>query len=166
MSAKTRKLLLIIIGLFLIAVAYHPYIYMLIWPDCSYESSDGKWHDRELQLKGRGFDDIVALFELYKLRCDAPTVNLVRTTRKIPLNIFAWHNYLRDEKWKIEYGVPSSKKQRSADMPVHGDAVAGEPPCYNTLKVDRDRDFKMAFEARGKFIERLSSVKQPPLFEK
>jgi hypothetical protein len=158
MSIKPRPGMLIL-GLFLIVIFFHPVIYALIWPDCSYESSDGKWWDHEIQIKGRGFNHMVALFELYKLRCEASSVKLVRTTCKNPLNIFAWRGYLKDEKWKIEYAIPSSKSREGSTS-----GTVGEPPCYRTAKVDLDQDVEAAHQATQKFIESLSSVKQPPLF--
>jgi|SRR5262245_44198609 len=152
----------LIIGVILFVIFFHP----LIWPDCSYESSDGKWWDHEIGIKGRGFDDMVTLFELYKLRCDVPTVKLVRTTRKNPLNVLAWHNYLTDEKWKIEYGVPSSKSASNSSMVEFRDHLAGKHPCSMTPKVEFIYDVRMADRIAQKFIESLSSVKQPPLFAK
>ena len=137
---------------------------MLIWPDCSFESSDTNWWDREVQIKGLRFDDVVTTFELYKLRCDAPTVKLVRTTRKNPLNILAWLSYLRDEKWKVEYGVPSRENEGNSDMAALRDELAGKHPCFMTPK--NDQDYEMAHQAAQKFIESLSSVKQPPLLGK
>jgi hypothetical protein len=168
MSIKPR-LGTLISGLILVlffVVFFHPLIYALIWPDCSYESSDTNWWDHEIQIKGRGFDDMVTLFELYKLRCDAPTVKLVRTTRKNPLNILAWRSYLGDEKWKVEYGVPSGEKELSFDAVALKDELAGKHPCFRISKIDPDLDWKMAREAAQKFIDSLAAVRQPSLFGK
>jgi hypothetical protein len=164
MSIKSRLGTLILILFFV--VFFHPLIYALIWPDCSYESTDGEWGDREVQTKGRGFDNMLTLFELYKLRCDAPAAKLVRTTRKNPLNILAWRSYLRDEKWKVEYGVPSKEKELNSAMSALKDELAGKHPCFRIPKIDPEQDFNVARQAAQKFIESLSSVKQPPLFGK
>src|SRR5262245_35982875 len=164
MRVKTDPVKLII-PVFLFVIFFHPLIIGLIRPDCSYESSDGKWWDQEVGIKGRGFDDMVYYFELYKLRCDVPTVKLVRTTRKNPFNVLAWHNYLTDEKWKIEYGAPSSKSEsNSSFMVAYRDDFAGKHPCSLTPKVESIYDERMAHRTAQKFIESLSSVKQPPLF--
>jgi hypothetical protein len=165
MRIKTNPVKLII-GIFLFVIFFHPLIYRLIWPDCFYESSDGNWWDNEVGIKGRGFDDMVTLFELYKLRCDVPTVKLVRTTRKNPLNVLAWHNYLTDEKWKIEYGVPSSKSESSSSIVALRDHLAGKHPCSMSPKVEFIYDVRMAHRTAQKYIESLSSVKQPSLFAK
>src|SRR5215471_7564057 len=127
---------MLIVGLFLFVVFFHPFIYALIWPSCSYESSDGKWWDHEMEIKGRGFDDMVTLFELYKFRCDVPTVKLVRTTRKNPFNVLAWHSYLTDDKWKVEYGVPSGKSESGSFMLDLRDELDGKHPCSRRQKTD------------------------------
>lgn len=72
-------------------------------PDASFRSSDSNWADSEYQIKGRDFDDIVFLFEGYKIKCTAPTANLVRTTPKNLFNVFAWPGYLIRKKWSVPY---------------------------------------------------------------
>ncbi len=57
--------------------------------DVAFQSSDGNWADREVLSKGRKFEQIVVLFELYKLKCNAPNAQLQRVTRK-PLS--KWFN--------------------------------------------------------------------------
>jgi hypothetical protein len=157
-------MLMLIIGFIPMVITIYHLFYGLTWPDCSYESSDGRWRDQEIQIKGRDFEDMIYFFELYKLRCDASTAKLVRTTRKYPINVFAWRNYLNDDKWKIGYGYPVSEDSANFYHVALGDSINGIHNCFNVPKTDND--YEMAREASRKFIEGLSSVKQPPLFGK
>ena len=154
---KPRALL----AIFVLTVLFYPVLYALFHGFTTFESSDTNWWDNEVVVKGRGLEDIVFQYELYKLRCNAPTAMLVRTTPKNSFNIFAWPGYLYDEKWKVPYGAPSNKSRES-----FVGSIIGKEHCYTTPKTDRDSDLEMVHQATQRFIANLSSVKQPPLFEK
>ena len=134
-------------------------LYLIGWfiyrPAVRFESSDGKWGDRELPLKGRDFYEIVYYFEKYKLRCNAPDVTLVRTTPKKRLNIFGWPSYLFDEKWKLEYKEPPT------DFP--GGFYAKIWNCYMMARSGINEKERLT-QARDEFIKNLANIKQPSLF--
>ncbi|HMV83987.1 MAG TPA: hypothetical protein PLD20_09735 [Blastocatellia bacterium] len=149
----------ILSALLVLTVFFYPVIYASFHGFTTFESSDANWWDKEVLLKGRGLDSMVFQFELYKLRCDAPTATLIRTTPKNPFNVLAWPGYLYDENWKLPYRPPSKKSHESFIA-----ATIGKRHCYNTPKTDQDLD--LAHQATQKFMMSLSSIKQPSLFEK
>lgn len=136
-------------------------LYLIGWfiyrPAVRFESSDGKWGDRELPWKGRDFEEIVYYFEKYKLRCNALDVTLVRTTPKNLLNIFGWPSYLFDDKWKLEY------REHPTDFPrgFYGEIW----DCYITPPSGINEEEKLS-QARDEFIKGLANIKQPPLFSR
>jgi hypothetical protein len=136
-------------------------LYLIGWfiyrPSVAFESSDGKWGDHELLLKGRDFHEITYYFEKYKLRCNAPSVTLIRTTPKNLLNIFAWPSYLFDEKWKLKYREPSNSFQ--------GGFYAKIWDCYNKPSGINNEE-EWLNQARDEFFKNLASIKQPPLFSR
>lgn len=148
-----------LLALFVLTIIFYPIIYAGLYGFSTFESSDANWCDMEVLIKGRGLDEVVFHFELYKLLCDAPTATLVRTTTKNPFNIFAWPGYLYDEKWKLPYRAPSGITQES----LFG-KIIGEGRCYSTPKTGQDLD--IVHQRTQKFMENLSSVKQPSLFQK
>ena len=75
-------------------------------PDAAFRSSDAKWADYEIGLKGRRLDTIAVNFEHYKLSCAVPHAVLLRTTPRHWMNVFAWPNYLTDRKWRVPYADP------------------------------------------------------------
>lgn len=81
----------------------------LFWPSVSFESSDGNWADREIQLKERDFESMVYFFSLYKLMCHAEDATLYRTTDKQIWNIFYWPSYFTERKWVVPFKEPSPK---------------------------------------------------------
>ena len=75
-------------------------------PSVQFRSSDSNWADSEILMKGRDFTGIVYFFETYKLKCNAPSATLIRTTQVNWYNVFAWLSYFTDKKWKVPYGPP------------------------------------------------------------
>ena len=136
-------------------------LYLIGWiiyrPAVRFESSDGKWGDHELPLKGRCFDEIVYYFEKYKLRCNAPEVMMVRTTPKNLLNIFGWPSYLFDEKWKLEY--------REHPTDFSGGFYANIWDCYTTPPTGINEEEKLNRRV-DEFFNSLANIKQPSLFSK
>jgi hypothetical protein len=76
-------------------------------PDASFRSSDAKWRDVEVGLKGRHFDIVEADFQSYKSGCSAPRTVLLRTTPVRWYDVFAWPNYFTDRKWRVPYVEPA-----------------------------------------------------------
>lgn len=73
--------------------------------DTVYISSDRKWSERQMIYRHREFKDIVASFENYKIRCNAPDVELERLRSKpewIVLNTWI------DNRTEAEKQVPLS----------------------------------------------------------
>lgn len=135
-------------------------LYLIGWffyrPAVRFESSDGKWGDRELPWKGRDFEEIVYYFEKYKLRCNAPEVTMVRTTPKNLLNIFGWPSYLFDDKWKSEY------REHPTDFP--GSFYSKIWDCYNNPSGIANEE-EWLIRASEEFIKNLANVKRPSLFK-
>ena len=74
--------------------------------DVAFQSSDGKWSDREVQFKGRDFKTVVTYFEGYRIKCKAPYVTMQRTTLR-PEKAHWFDNY-SDAKWAVPYQEPYS----------------------------------------------------------
>jgi hypothetical protein len=151
-----RKMIYYVVTILILTI-----LYLIGWfiykPAVSFESSDGKWGDRELPLKGRSFYGIVYYFEKYKLRCNAPEVTMVRTTPKNLINIFGWPSYLFDEKWKLEYREPPSDFQ--------GGFYAKIWDCYTTPPSGINEEERLN-QAREEFFRNLANIKQPSLFSR
>jgi hypothetical protein len=126
-----KKIVLYILVLFVMVAVASPFLMFTYWmygnPDVDFRSSDSNWADSEVRFKGRQFEDIVFLFELYKLDCDAPTAKLVRTTPIRWYNLLAWPSYLRDIKWNVSYREG-------------GPAISGyyEPSCMHGSSHEQD----------------------------
>jgi hypothetical protein len=145
---------------YIVAILILTILYLIGWviyrPSVTFESSDGKWRDRELLLKGRYFREVTYYFEKYKLRCNATAVTMIRTTPKTLLNIFAWPSYLFDEKWKLEYRESSISAQES---------FAQIWDCYNTPSgINNEEEWLV--QARNEFFKNLANIKQPSLFSR
>jgi hypothetical protein len=126
-------------------------------PAVRFESSDGKWGDRELPIKDRDFHEIVYYFEKYKLRCNAPEVSMIRTTPKSLLNIFGWPSYIFNEKWKLEYRAPPSDFQGGFYTKIWD---------YYTTPPDGINEEERLNQARDEFFRNLSNIKQPSLLSR
>ena len=72
----------------------------------AFQSSDGKWADREVLMKGHTFEHIVFLFELYRIECNAQDAMLQRITPKPPrYSPRHYYNNYQDPKWLAPYAT-------------------------------------------------------------
>lgn len=78
-------------------------------PDVSFRSSDSNWAGGESSFKGFGFDSVAFSFEMYRLKCQADSAQLIRTTKMQWWNVFAWPSYMTDPKWNVPYGQPDPR---------------------------------------------------------
>ena len=70
----------------------------------AFQSSDGKWANREVLMKGHEFEQIAFLFEVYKIECEAPSVTLQRITPKPPwYSPRHYYNNYQEPKWLAPY---------------------------------------------------------------
>lgn len=95
--------------------------------EVSFQSSDGNWGDSEVLFKGRNFEMIVSLFELYKIRCKVTNATLQRVTDKP--SIFTpsrWFDDYEQKKWQ----VPLAKRHSSLDNESNYPTASMEH-CYN-----------------------------------
>ena len=80
----------------------------------AFESSEGRWSDREVPEKGHDYRMIRVYFEEFKQACGRPAATMYRTTQRNPLNVLAWWDYAMHPKWSLPYRpsrispVPSS----------------------------------------------------------
>ena len=147
---------IILIGLVLvIGISVFLFAYISNWPVVGFESSDRRWGDHENQIKGRYFDEIVFYFETYKMHCKEPNVTMVRTTAKNPWNIFAWPNYLMDDKWKLEYQDVSNLSE-----------IVWYQKCYykEMTEQERDLEYQQLDKACEQFLKELSATKSAGIF--
>jgi hypothetical protein len=71
-----------------------------------FQSSDGEWSDSEVLLKGRDFEAVLVLFEVYRAKC-SPTAVLQRTSEKpSALSLDHWFNDYSAAKWRVPYAAP------------------------------------------------------------
>ena len=86
--------------------------------DADFESSDHKWWDGTMHLKGRGFNSVDYDFDEYRRHCAENTV-LVRTTPINHWDIVAWPAYLLRPEWQIPFapGVACSDKRLCRGIP-------------------------------------------------
>lgn len=117
-------------------------------PDAAFRSSDGKWADSELQVKGRNFEVIVENFERYELQCRARNSMLLRSTPEHWFNVFAWYSYWTDPKWRIPYSN------------AHSEIDDYYPPasarnCYNDSS--SEEIIQRAHLNAGRYVSRLNS---------
>ena len=75
--------------------------------EVTFQSSDGKWFERENHLKGGTYSGIVVAFEQYRAHCASGTVRLERTTPMAPW--YSPRHYFDDyaaPKWRIPLVLP------------------------------------------------------------
>lgn len=84
-----------------------------------FESSEGRWSEREMPQEGRDFRTILVSFDEFRNTCARPNATMYRTTERDPWNVIAWWDYALNPKWALPYRparvspVPSS----SCDSP-------------------------------------------------
>ena len=78
------------------------YVFQSHGTDVAYQTSDGNWADNEVLFKGRNFEGIVFGYELYKIVCNVPDVELQRITEKPNfLKVSWWFDDFESPKWKV-----------------------------------------------------------------
>ena len=84
-----------------------------------FESSEGRWSDREISQEGHDFRKIRSSFEEFKQACGRPTASMYRTTARNPFNVVAWWDYIINPKWALPYRPPrvSPVPSSSCDSP-------------------------------------------------
>ena len=85
----------------------------------AFESSEGRWSDRENPQKGHDFRTILVYFEEFKQACGRPAATMYRTTQRNPFNLLAWWDYAINPKWGLPYRPPhvSPVPSSSCDSP-------------------------------------------------
>lgn len=78
-------------------------------PDADFRSSDLNWAGGENSFKGVGLDGVAFSFEMYRLKCQAHSAQLVRTTKMHWWNVFAWPSYMTNPKWNVPYAAPDER---------------------------------------------------------
>lgn len=69
----------------------------------AFESSEGRWSEREIPEEGYDFRRIRVSFEEFKQACGRPAATMVRTTQRNPFNVLAWWDYAMHPKWALPY---------------------------------------------------------------
>ena len=72
----------------------------------AFESSEGKWSDREIPEDGRDFRRIRVNFDEFKQTCGRLNATMYRTTKRNPFNLLAWWDYAINPKWDLPYRAP------------------------------------------------------------
>jgi hypothetical protein len=86
------------------AVIVPPWLIPWLGTDVAVRSSDGHWSDSEVLIKGRRFDDLVFLFELYRINCNAPAATLQRTSPwPRPWSREWWFDTRFERKWRVPF---------------------------------------------------------------
>lgn len=100
---KLFRWVLVLIFLSLLALwGFGVFVFESKGTDVAYQTSDGAWADNEVLFKGRNFPGIVLGYEIYKIACNAPGVELQRITEKP--NIFTvswWFDDFSSPKWQV-----------------------------------------------------------------
>lgn len=68
-----------------------------------YQSSDFGFTNTEIPNKGRHLELVERQFESYKKEINNPNMDLYRTTKRNPLWITEWHDYMTHRRWDYEY---------------------------------------------------------------
>lgn len=104
------------------------YVFESKGTDVSFQSSDGNWADNEVLFKGRTFESIAALFELYKIRCNAPNASLQRVTGKPSIfTASRWFDNYEAKKWQVPLAPRHDSLNGASYYPK-----ASMEHCYNT----------------------------------
>jgi hypothetical protein len=90
-----------------IVIACMPVVLAMYWlfgsPNANFRSSDSDWAGGEIAFKAYYFENVAYNFEIYRLKCHADSARLVRTTRMLWWNVFAWPSYATNPKWNVPY---------------------------------------------------------------
>ena len=93
----------------------------------AYQSSDGKWANREVLMKGHKFEQIVFLFEVYKIECDAQNAALQRITPRPPwYSPRHYYNNYREPKWLVPYAAADKHAKIGTQPPASPDRCANK----------------------------------------
>jgi hypothetical protein len=78
------------------------YVFESQGTDTAFQASDGNWADNEVLFKGRSFESIVFSYELYKIVCGIPEVQLQRITEKPSIFTTSWwFDDFDSPKWRV-----------------------------------------------------------------
>ncbi len=124
-------------GLLLLAVMAYFFLFYGYGTDVTFQSSDGRWADKEAQFKKRDFDSILTGFILYS-DCAGENVSLQRVTEKPKIyKPESWFNDYTEPKWK----VPIS--------PAFGETLKGPPDgfrwCNSSLSHEQVNKLKKEY---------------------
>lgn len=72
----------------------------------AFESSEGRWSDREIPQEGHDLQRIRVNFDEFKQTCNRPTAIMYRTTKRNPFNVGSWWDYVINPKWTLPYRPP------------------------------------------------------------
>ena len=96
-----------------IAIACIPLIFVMYKllgnPDANFRSTDSNWAGGESSFKAFHFENVAVVFEGYRLKCQADSARLVRTTKMQWWNVFAWPSYATNPKWNVPYATPDQR---------------------------------------------------------
>ena len=105
--------------------------------DVAFASSDGGWEDDEILFKGRGFEDLVFLFELYKLKCNASGSSLERLTPyPNPWTYQFWFTNPFAKKWRVPFraGARPSSQSCAEDRSTSDDDLIAKHNAHRYLE--------------------------------
>ena len=86
------------------------YVFQSGGTSVAFQTSDGEWAESEVLFKGRTFEVVVLGYEMYKIACNLPNVELQRITKKPnPLVVTWWFDDFNNEKWKVPLADHHSK---------------------------------------------------------
>ena len=134
--------------IFVVLANYHSIISK--GTNVAYQSSDGKWTNREVLMKGHEFEQIVFLFEVYKIECEAPNTTLQRITPKPPwYSPRHYYNNYQDPKWLVPYMDANQVTKSGRQLPASSDHCAngGNP----------DEIWREARKSAKSYVSNLSS---------
>jgi hypothetical protein len=104
--------------------------------DVALQSSDGEWADSEVLLKGRNYEAVLVLFEVYRAKC-APAAVLQRTSGKPGwLSLDHWFNDYGSPKWRVPYAAPMRKGYYRPPASTH---CANQGASAQELSAARER---------------------------
>ena len=68
-----------------------------------YTTIDHSFNDSEMASKGRNYEEVLRIFNNYKVTCGECDVVLYRTFIKVPWKFWLWGEYLFHPKYRLAY---------------------------------------------------------------
>jgi hypothetical protein len=132
-----------------IVIACLPVVLAMYWllgsPDANFRSSDSNWARGEVSFKAYDFHGVANNFEIYRLKCNADSAQLVRTTKMLWWNVFAWPSYATNPKWNVPYGKPDQRIGSSYPRDINHCANGGLTDDEIGLVKQRAADLVQSF---------------------